>query len=285
MTLQIPCANMAGNEGKMNRNFTHFYKSQPVLKGELMNENRIKQMLIDCLADSPTALICNAYDFMGMHSPCTDWSVFSMTSEFPPMVGEAITIKLDCSSPSGDNRYEAEDDGRGKSHWQMLLERMEQSEVPQVVVIESLGEKRKGAVLGDGMSKTILSLGGAGCVTDGGVRDIADIKRAGMKLFGGGYVVNHTALRWSGLGEPVSIGGLQIKTGDMVHGDTDGVIVMPQEGWGKVVRACRYVLDFEKAAHVESRRTDIDVAQKNVRIGELVSEYKQLIEAITDWEI
>lgn len=243
-------------------------------------KNNVKAKLIERLADSPTALICNAYDFLGMHAPCTDWTIKCMTPEFPAMVGEAITIKLDCSSPSDDHTYEMEEaDG---SDWYKVIEMVESSTVPRVVVIESLGEKQKGAVLGDGMAKTMLAAGAVGCVTDGGVRDIVDIKRAGLKQFGGGYVVNHTRLRWSGLGEPVTIGGLEIKTGDIVHGDTDGLITLPEEGWSSIVRACRYVLDFEKAAHVALRSTDISVSERSKRVTELSEQYKELINSVDD---
>ena len=242
-----------------------------------MKSEEVKARLIERLADSPTALVCNAYDFLGLHAPCCDWSVFCMTPEFPAMVGEAITIKLDCSSPSDDHTYEME--GTDVNEWFKLIESVEKAKVPQVVVIQSLGEKQKGAVLGDGMAKTMIAAGAAGCVTDGGVRDIADIKRAGLKQFGGGNVVNHTRLRWSGFGEPVTIGGLQIKTGDIVHGDADGLITLPQEGWNSAVRACRYVLDFEKAAHVVLRSTDISVAEKQKRVAQLSAEYKEKINA------
>lgn len=241
-------------------------------------QKNVKAKLIERLADSSTALICNAYDFLGMHAPCADWTIKCMTPEFPAMVGEAITIKLDCSSPSDDHTYEMEEaDG---SDWYKVIEMVEASTVPRVVVIESLGEKQKGAVLGDGMAKTMLAAGAVGCVTDGGVRDIVDIKRAGLKQFGAGSVVNHTRLRWSGLGEPVTIGGLKIKTGDIVHGDEDGLITLPEEGWSSVVRACRYVLDFEKAAHVVLRSTDISVSERSRRVTELSAQYKELINAV-----
>jgi len=243
----------------------------------MKNEN-IKKKLIERLADSPTALICNAYDFLGLHAPCTDWTVKCMTPEFPAMVGEAITIKLDCSSPSDDHTYEME--GVDVNEWFKVIESVENAAVPQIVVIQSLGEKEKGAVLGDGMAKTMLAAGAVGCVTDGGVRDIADIKRAGLKQFGGGNVVNHTRLRWSGFGEPVTIGGLEIKSGDIVHGDADGLITLPEEGWSSVIRACRYVLDFEKAAHVVLRSTDLSVAEKSRRVAQLSAEYKEKINAV-----
>jgi len=237
-----------------------------------------KRKLIEQLADSPTALICNAYSFMGYHAPCSDWSVRCMTPDLPPMVGEAVTIKLDCSTPDGEYKYEFENPpDSGNALYYQLIERLEKTGIPKIVVIQSLGDKSRSAVLGDGMAKLFRAAGAAGCVTDGGVRDIHDICKSGLTTFAGGLVPNHFSLRWSDPGSPVTVGGLTIEEGSIVHGDRDGVIVLPKEGWDTVVRTCRYVVDFEKAAHVIVRDTAMRPQEKQSKIGELAATYKELI--------
>lgn len=246
-----------------------------------MNDLERKRSLIERLADSPTALICNAYSFMGIHAPCVDWTIHCMTPELPSMVGEAITIKIDCSTPDGEHRYEMENTAEGgNALYYEMVERMTQSSLPKIVVIQSLGDKSRSAVLGDGMAKLFRSAGAVGCITDGGVRDLNDIRRAGLITFGGGAVANHYAHRWSDLGGEVSVGGLSIKTGDIIHGDRDGMIVVPPEGWDKVVGACRQVLDFEKKAHCIIRSTAISPGEKRAEIGELADQYGGKIRAI-----
>ena len=237
-----------------------------------MEREELKRRLIERLADSSTALVCNAYDFMGLHAPCANWDVKYLTPEFPPLVGEAITIQLDCSTPDGEIRYEWESGAaqqKRRNLYYEMVERIEQATLPQVVVIESVGDYASGAVIGDGMAKTFLAAGAVGCVTNGAVRDIQDVKKAGLKTFGGGFVVNHYSLRWRGLGEPVKIGGL----------------TLPEAGWTKVVRACRYVTDFEKQAHVLLRRTEIGAAEKERAIGALAAQYGAAIAAIQEDEI
>ena len=112
-----------------------------------MQREELKRRLIERLADSPTALICNAYDFMGLHAPCTDWNVKYLTPDFPPLVGEAITIKLDCSTPDDEARYEwdtsAKEAAPAGNLYYDLIARMEQASLPQVVVIESVGHIRR----------------------------------------------------------------------------------------------------------------------------------------------
>lgn len=240
-----------------------------------------KRRLIEQLADSPTALICNAYSFMGHHAPCADWSIRCMTPDLPPMAGEAITIKLDCSTPDEESKYEFEDSpNKGNALYYKLIEQLEGTDIPKIVVIESLGDKSSSAVLGDGMAKIFRAAGAVGCITNGGVRDIHDICKSGLTTFGGGSVPNHFSLRWSDLGSPVTIGGLTIETGSLVHGDRDGVVVLPEEGWAAVVRACRYVVDFEKAAHVLFRNTSLTPQEKQAQVGQLADEYGTYIRNI-----
>ena len=250
-----------------------------------MNHLDKKKNLIERLADSPTALICNAYSFMGLYAPCADWTIRCMTPDLPPMVGEAITIKLDCSTPDGEHKYEMESTPEGgNALYYELAERMARTEVPKIVIIQSLGEKSRSAVLGDGMAKLFRSVGGVGCITDGGIRDIYDVRKAGLAAFGGGAVANHHAHRWSDLGGDVVVGGLTIKTGDIVHGDRDGAIVVPEQGWDKVVGACRQVLDFEKAAHCLIRSTSVPVSEKRAAIGHLAEDYGDRIRSISGFE-
>jgi len=251
-----------------------------------MDKNLQRKQLVERLADSSTALVCNAYDFMGLHSPCTDRSILCQTPELPLMVGAAITISIDCSTPPGQQYFTADDtsgDPEGNLY-QALVEMIEKSTVPCVVVIQSLGNYEYGAVLGDGMAKTMVTAGAVGVVTNGPVRDLRDIKKVGLNVFAGGVTPNHHALRWSGLGKPVSIGGLEIHTGDILHGDSDGVITLPEDGLHKVVRACRYVLDFEKKVHVVMRRTDISMSEKITESGIRVDEYRKLISDISGFE-
>lgn len=240
------------------------------------------RLLIERLCDSPTALLCNAYDYLGLHAPCTDWSIHCLTPEFPPMVGVALTIKLDCSTPDEDIRYEFDPgDTVQENLWYKLVEKAEQSPLPTIVVIQSTGPFETGAVIGDGMAKTMLAAGAAGFLTNGVVRDLADVKKAGLKTFGGGTVPNHYSLRWSGFLEPVTIGGLTIQTGDVLHGDGDGVIRLPEEGRAILPEACRLVADFEKAAHVLLRQTHLKAFQKEKLVAELSGEYGAQIRALT----
>ncbi|RAV16661.1 RraA family protein [Paenibacillus contaminans] len=222
---------------------------------------KAKKRLIEQLADSPTALICNAADLLGIEVPYMDQTVKCLSPGLPPLVGEAVTIKLDSSTPG--NKADAE------SYFRMLDE-MSGKDLPQVVIVQTVGaHKKRECAAGDGMAKTMISVGAAGLVTDGGIRDLKDILNQGFKVFGAGQVVHHTPYVWSGLYEPVQIGGITVRTGDIIHGDMDGMIVVPEESWDNIIAACQVTLDFEKKAHLVLRQSGLSVSSKKDQVKAL----------------
>jgi 4-hydroxy-4-methyl-2-oxoglutarate aldolase len=72
--------------------------------------------------------------------------------------------------------------------------------------------------------------GAAGCLTDGLVRDVRQIREVGFPVFHGGI----GPLDSKGRGEmaamdvPVVVAGVRVETGDLVFGDVDGCVVVPR---------------------------------------------------------
>ena len=113
-----------------------------------------KKRLIEQLSDSSTALVCNALDLLGIETPYMDETIRCMTPGLPELVGEVVTIRVDSSSIG--NTPDA-------SLYYKMLEDMSKSDIPKVVVIQTVGsDKRRECVAGDGMAKTMLSVGARG---------------------------------------------------------------------------------------------------------------------------
>lgn len=220
--------------------------------------------LLESLCDSETALVCNALTALGHSEPHTyamDGHIQCMTPDLPPLVGEAITIKIDTCTPEG---------GHELDEYHEMIEVIEASDLPRVIVVETVGpDPYRECVMGDGMAKGFMAVGAIGMVTSGGVRDLPGIIDQGFKVFAIARVIQHAALRWSGHGEPVQIGGISVKTGDLIHGDSGGCIVIPEANHKHIVEACQLVNDFEKKAHVMIRRTDLEGAQKRAKMDKL----------------
>jgi 4-hydroxy-4-methyl-2-oxoglutarate aldolase len=66
-------------------------------------------------------------------------------------------------------------------------------------------------------------------VTDGYVRDAAGIRAVGLSCYAAGVSPNSPAKNGPGtVGLPIVVGGVAVQPGDIVAGDEDGVVVVPQ---------------------------------------------------------
>ena len=112
------------------------------------------------------------------------------------------------------------------------------------------------------MSSTAAKLRGlAGCVTNGGVRDFAELVEIGFPVFAAGVGIRGNVKQhpgWTGI--PVSVGGVTVKPGDILVGDTDGVVVVPLE---RAEQIC------SKAAKQHAKENEI---MQRIRSGERLTQ-------------
>ena len=95
-------------------------------------------------------------------------------------------------------------------------------------------------LFGDVMASSAKGLGLAGLVTDGGVRDASTIAEIGFPVFSRSISVKGTVKESLGpVGQPVVLGGVTVNPGDLVIGDDDGVVVIPQAEIAAVLAASR----------------------------------------------
>ncbi|ONI82971.1 hypothetical protein ALI144C_18140 [Actinosynnema sp. ALI-1.44] len=98
----------------------------------------------------------------------------------------------------------------------------------EVIVIEARGETGS-ATLGDILATRAVSRGAAGVVTDGGVRDYDAVAATGLPVFSLGAhpaVLGRRHVPWD-VDVAVACGGTTVLPGDVIVGDSDGVIVIP----------------------------------------------------------
>ena len=92
------------------------------------------------------------------------------------------------------------------------------------------------AVIGDLMAGMLLNSGTAALVTDGAVRDTPGIIGVGLPVYCGGVSPNSPQRNGPGtVGLAISIGGVTVNPGDVVVGDGDGVVVVPQDALDAVI--------------------------------------------------
>lgn len=99
----------------------------------------------------------------------------------------------------------------------------------EVIVIEARGERGSGT-LGDVLAIRAHARGAAGIVTDGGVRDAAAVAAVGIPVYSAGAhpaVLGRKHVPWD-TDVAVACGGATVEPGDVIVGDSDGVIVIPR---------------------------------------------------------
>jgi 4-hydroxy-4-methyl-2-oxoglutarate aldolase len=102
-------------------------------------------------------------------------------------------------------------------------------EVPSGHVAVYACEHAVAAHLGELSVTSLAARGVAGCVLDGGCRDVSFIVELGFPVFCAHVTPEDSTFRWEleATQEPVSVGKVLVEPGDWVVGDDDGVVVVP----------------------------------------------------------
>ncbi|HKI99046.1 MAG TPA: RraA family protein [bacterium] len=134
----------------------------------------------------------------------------------------------------------------GSDPYDLLLRLVDGLEVGQVPVL-ACGKSGRIHPWGGTQAVAAAARGAAGCVTDGHVRDVGQLRAAGLPTFSAGY--GATRLRGRGrlvaIDVPVICGGVWVSPGDLIFGDADGVVVVPQGMEETVMQASLQRADIE----------------------------------------
>lgn len=130
---------------------------------------------------------------------------------------------------------------------------------PDEIVVLAAGTSGRIAPWGELLSTACRARGAAGCVTDGLVRDVRAIRALCFPVFAGGIGPLDTKGRGKvvAIDVPIECGGVAVRSGDLVFGDADGVVVIPREVEGEVLRAA-----FEKVAGEDRTRAALERGEK-----------------------
>jgi regulator of RNase E activity RraA len=126
------------------------------------------------------------------------------------------------------NAYSVLDDENPYELEIRLLDDLAPGDVP---VFACGGPTDRMAPWGELLTTAALARGAAGCVTDGLVRDVRHIRALKFPVFAGGIgpLDSRGRCKMIEMDRPVMCGGVSVRTGDVVFGDVDGVVFVPQE--------------------------------------------------------
>ena len=116
-------------------------------------------------------------------------------------------------------------------------------------MFQYLGDDRlRGCSIGDMFCAALDRLGVVGAVADHGVRDLQGIsdRVPGFQVFSPGCVASHGYGVVLDVDVNVSVCGLEISTGDLLHGDENGLISIPLDIADEVIKQAQIVRNDEE---------------------------------------
>jgi regulator of RNase E activity RraA len=156
--------------------------------------------------------------------------------------------------PEGSNPYELEI---------ALIDSLKPDEIP----VFACSNPARIAPWGELLSTTAKVRGATGALMDGCVRDVKPIRAMGFPVFHGGIAPLDSKGRGKimAIDVPIECGGVRVLPGDLVFGDADGCVVIPQANEDEVLR-----LAMEK---VKGERNTLADLQRGDRLADVFARY------------
>jgi 4-hydroxy-4-methyl-2-oxoglutarate aldolase len=162
------------------------------------------------------------------------------------------------------NTYDVQE---GENPYEVEIALIDDLKKDDVAVFGCNGPTTRIAPWGELLSTASGKRGAVGVVTDGLVRDVRQIRALGFATFHGGI----GPLDSRGRGKmilrdtPIECGGVKVSTHDLIFGDVDGVVVIPQKIAKEVIEAA-----LEKVTSENHTREELE---KGMLLGEVYAKY------------
>ncbi len=119
---------------------------------------------------------------------------------------------------------------------------------PGDVLLIATGDWTGSAVIGDLIVGYFRNAGVVAVVTDGAVRDVEGLEKVGVPVYARGLTASSPQKNGPGeIGGEISIGGVLVRSGDLVVADRDGVVILPQDRLSDAVASVQDVKAKEAA--------------------------------------
>ena len=203
----------------------------------------------DELAALGTATVSDALDRLGL--PGGAMGIVAL-ADGQRMAGPAYTVRYVPVRPGGGGT---------------VGDYLDDCSAGQVVVLDNSG-RLDCTVWGDILTALAFEKGLAGTAIDGVCRDVRRPLDLGYPIYSRGRFMRtgKDRVEVAGVNQTVSLGGVQVRPGDLVIGDDDGVVVVPSERTGEVLEAARSIAAAE-ARIVEAIRAGQPLAEARAAHG------------------
>jgi len=188
---------------------------------------------------------------LGLYNPWTenwytDTSIRCLYPELGPIVGYAVTCVYGMPDPNYSGRLSYRD----------VIDALEAMKKPTVLVIQQKWPDhlmKKAGLAGEMMVSQAMAVGCVGLLSNGPSRDVDAIRRLKFQYMLGGVTAGHGEQAVHAVNVPVSVGGMDVAPGDLIHMDENGAVKFPVQHAEAVVRNSKAML-ADEAARLEKIR-------------------------------
>jgi len=203
--------------------------------------------------DTPTiANVIELWDLRRRSAGYMDHRIRACFPEMPPIVGFAATATMRTAARKAEGTaYGSLDD---------QVARFSELPGPPIVVFQDLDEPAAGATFGEIMCSTYQCFGAVGIITSGPARDLDQVRRLGFPAFSNGVVCSHGYSHITAIHPTVCVGGMEVRPGDLLHADANGVCNIPTsiapevaQAAAEFVAAEAVVIDFARSGNRDAK--------------------------------
>lgn len=235
------------------------------MKNYTEEELKVERDLMAELEKYDTPTVTNAVatypndkkDCLGLYHPWkgewySDQTLKCMYPQLGPKCGYVVTCIYGLPDPNYQRRANIAD----------VVAAINQSPKPVILAVKQNFPpeiKNINGLLGGNMMTAFQMAGTVGVMSDGPSRDVDEIRPFGMQYMLTGVSPGHGAFALEQVNTPVTICGLTVQTGDIVHMDENGAVKFPREYLAEVVAAVKRIVADEKLMQAALRKTGGDV--------------------------
>ncbi len=202
-------------------------------------EGPLTEQELEALRRYDTCTVANAIETFNIRPRNSGFMRPEIRSIFPELgiiVGYAMTGRIEAARPAV---------GQYATHswWDDLVK----IPAPRIVVLQDMDDPPGvGSFWGEVNGNIHKALGCIATITNGGVRDLSEVRALGFHYYAQHVLVSHAYIHMIDHGQPVTVGGLEVKPGDLLHADQHGVHVIPMEIARELPAACEAVIAKER---------------------------------------
>ena len=180
---------------------------------------------------------------LGLYNPWTEnWYTDTSIRCIYPELGAVIGYAVTCVYGLPDPNYS------GRLSFMDVIDAMDAMPKPTILVIQQKWPPElmaKAGLAGEIMVSAMMAVGCVGMLSNGPSRDVDAIRRLNFQLLLGGVTAGHGEMAVQAVNVPVSVGGMDVAPGELIHMDENGAVKFPADKAPQVLENDRAILDDE----------------------------------------